>query len=74
MACLEEARRCFTQAKDTPMLQQPMLSLFSIDQMDTPMFTQILEGTFQCPTECNPYLQKLLKQLQKLEGLPPITI
>jgi len=59
---------------DTPMLQQPMLGLFGIDQMDTPAFAQILEGTFQCPKECNPYLQKLLSHLQKLDGLPPIMI
>jgi len=56
------------------MLQLPMLDIFGIDQMDTPAFTQILDGMFQCPEECNPYLQKLLPHLQKPEGLPTIMI
>jgi len=56
------------------MLQPPMLDIFGIDQMDTLAFTQILDGTFQCPEECDPYLQKLLSHLQKPEGLPTITI
>jgi len=72
--CLEEAKCRFTQAKDTPMLQLPMLNMFGIDQMDTPEFAQILDGMFQFPKECNPYLQKLLSHLQKPEGLLPIMI
>jgi len=73
-ACLEEATCQFTQAKDTPMLQSPMLDLFGIDKMDMPEFSQILDGTFQCPKECDPYLQKLLPHIQKLDGIPTITI
>jgi len=63
-ACLDEAQRQFTQANDTPMLQQPLLDIFRIDDMETPAFEPILEGTFQCPAECNIYLQKLLVNLK----------
>jgi len=73
-ACLEEAKRQFTQVKDTPMLQPPMINLVGINNMDAPAFSQILNGTFKCPENCDLYLQKLLPHLQQREDLPSITI
>jgi len=72
-ACLEEARRTFTQACDSPMLQPPMVDIFRIDNMDNPKFAQILNGTFQCPAECNQYVRKLIQHLKHPKDLPPIT-
>jgi len=59
-ACLKEARRRFTQANTTSMLQPPMIDIFGINNMDHPAFEQILAGTFQCPEECNMYVHKLI--------------
>jgi len=46
------------------MLQPPMVDIFGIDNMDNPKFEQILNGTFQCPVECNQYIQKLIEHLK----------
>jgi len=73
-ACLAEAKRRFTQANDTPMLQQPMTDIFGIDNMDSPAFEQILAGTFQCPAECNKYVHKLIEHMKRPQELPPITM
>jgi len=45
---------------------------FGIDNMDTPEFKAILDGTYQCPIQCNVYLQKLLPCLQCPKDLIPI--
>jgi len=45
-ACLAEAHQRFTQARTTPMLQQPMLGIFGIDNIDTPKFEAILDGMY----------------------------
>jgi len=63
-ACLAEAQQRFTQARTAPMLQQPMLGIFGIDNVDTPEFMAILDGTYQCPLQCNAYLLKLLLSLK----------
>jgi len=63
-ACLKEAQQRFTQAKDTPMLQPPMLEIFGIDNMDTPEFSQILDGMFACLAGTSIYLQKLILHLK----------
>jgi len=73
-ACLDEAKRRFTQANDTPMLQQPMLSIFGVNNMEHPAFEQVLQGTFQCPAGCDIYLQKLLAHLKRPDDLPTITM
>jgi len=49
-----------------------MVDIFGIDNMDNPKFEQILNGTFQCPVECNQYVQKLIKHLKQPKDLPPI--
>jgi len=43
-ACLEEAKTCFTQAAQTPMLQSLMVDLIGLDDMDVLAFQQILDG------------------------------
>jgi len=73
-ACPTEAKWRFTQANDTPMLQQSMINILGIDNMDSPAFKQILVGTFQCPAECNKYVHKLIKNLKRPQELPPITM
>jgi len=42
--------------------------------MDHPAFKQILEGTFQCPAECNKYIHKLIDHLKCPQDLLPITM
>jgi len=74
MACLKEARHRFTQAAQTPMLQTLMVELLGLDNMESSMFQQILNGSFECPPECNEYLQKLLPFLAKLDNIPKITM
>jgi len=69
-ACLKEARRQFTQAATTPMLQQPMIKLVGFADMDKPAFQQILDGNFKCPDTCDLYLRKLLPYLCKPEHIP----
>jgi len=54
------------------MLQQPMQGIFGIDNMDTPEFKEVLDGTYQCPKQCIAYLQKLLLDLQCPTDLIPI--
>jgi len=57
-ACLNEARRRFTQAANTPMLQEPLKFLLGNTTLTAEAFQQVLEGTFQCPEECNLYTKK----------------
>jgi len=73
-ACCKEARQRFMQAKDTLMLQPPMLNIFGIDNMDTPEFSQILDGMYACLAGTSIYLQKLILHLKWPKELPPITI
>jgi len=74
VVCLEEAQQHFTQAANMPMLQPPMFDLVGIDNVDSPAFQQILDGTFVCPQDCDPYLHKLIPYLAQPEGIPEITI
>jgi len=69
LACLEEAHHRFTKAADTPMLQKPMISCIHIANIDSAAFQQILDGTFQCPSTCNPITKRLLKQLARPAGV-----
>jgi len=62
-ACLDKAHRQFIQAATTPMLTEPMLSTMGLTDIDSPMFQHILDGTFICPTSCNPITCWLLQWL-----------
>ena len=73
-ACLEEARRRFTQAAATPMLQPPMIDLVGLADMDKPAFQQILDGNFECPETCDPYLKKLIPYLRKPDNIPEMNM
>jgi len=64
-ACLAEAGRRFTQAKDTPFLLGPLRSIFG-ENLDAPAFQEVLNGTFQIPLNCNPYAARLLVAMKKL--------
>jgi len=74
IACLEEAKCRFTQVAMTPMLQPPMIDLLGIDDVDSPAFQQILNGTFECPQDCDPYIQKLLPYLAWPDSIPEVTM
>jgi len=73
-ACLNEARRQFTQAALTPMLQPPMVDLLGLADMDAPAFQQLLDSKFECPEMCDPYLCKLLPYLRKPECIPDLNM
>jgi len=63
-ACLEEAGRRFTQAKDTPLLQEHLLKRFGELGTNRPEFRKVLDGKpTHHPTD-DIYVTKLLKQLQ----------
>jgi len=51
-----------------------MIGLLGLDNMDSAMFHQILNGQFECPPGCDQYLSKLLPFLAKPENLPEITM
>jgi len=62
-ACLAEARCCFTQASNTPLLTPPLVALFG-ESGQTKAFTQqVQNGTFHPPPACNPYMAKFLAQV-----------
>jgi len=63
-ACLEEASHQFSQANDTPLLQNPFLKTFREIGTNKPAFKQVLAGKFQCDHHNNTYATKLLQQLQ----------
>jgi len=65
LACLEEAHHQFTQAADTPMLQQPRISCFGLANIDSVAFQKILDGTFQCLSTCDLITKHLLQQLAR---------
>jgi len=54
LACLDEAHQRFTQAVDMPILQQPLVTSISHADIDSRAFQQILDGTFQYPSTCEP--------------------
>jgi len=58
-ACLEEAGQCFTQAQLTPLLQPPLINIFSETGWPKEI-TQVLDGSFPTPPECNEYATKFL--------------
>ncbi len=68
-ACLDEAGRCFSQANDTPLLQQPILQWFGETGTSKPAFKRVLQGKFNQEIE-NPYMVKLLHNLKKPENVP----
>jgi len=58
-ACLDEASRQFTQAKHTPFLTSPLIELFG-EIGYRKAITQVLEGLFQSPPDCNRYAVQFL--------------
>jgi len=64
-ACLEEAGRRFSQANDTPLLQNPILQRFGETGTNHPAFKKVLDGTYQSSSDKNVYIQKLLQQLKR---------
>jgi len=65
-ACLEEAKRRFTQAAQSPLLQLPPTTGLGSLQIGSEAFLQILDGTFPYEQISNEYMRKLLHQLKKL--------
>jgi len=53
LACLEEARQKFTQAKDTPFPMELLRSIFGDQGMESMAFHKVLNRTFICPPETN---------------------
>jgi hypothetical protein len=80
MALLEENERRFTQAADTPFLQDPLLRL--VGKMGTgPAAEAILRGTFTIPEEVDEWAAKLIPFLARPEKVnqgkyirPPIVV
>ncbi len=75
-ACLAEAGRRFTQAKDTPFLTSPLIERFG-ECGKTQAVNQVLEGTFEPPLGCDPLAARLLLAFARPETIhevPPRTI
>jgi len=67
--CLVEAGRRFTQAATMPILQAPLLELFTEANLATKAFNQVLAGTFVCPDEVNEMTKRLLLALRRTLGM-----
>jgi len=63
-ACLEEAGRRFTQARDTPFLKEPLRSRFE-QGIESVAFQEVLKGTFICPPNTDPYAVRLIVSLTR---------
>ncbi len=75
-ACLEEASHQFSQANDTPLLQNPFLKIFREIGTNKLAFKQVLVEKFQSEHSNNTYTTKLLQQLQcpsQVHNLPQQT-
>ena len=67
-ALIAENIRRFSQAQDTPFLQEPLLS--AVGPVGTSMGAEeILNGTFQLPPGVDPYAAKLIPHLQRLPAV-----
>jgi hypothetical protein len=66
-ACMIENEDRFSQSSDTPFMTQPLLSDFGY-LADTAFTEQILQGTYQVPTDTDKYAALLLKELQKIDS------
>jgi len=64
-ACLAEASLRFTQAKEIPFITEPLRSIFH-DNLNSPVFQEVLKGTFQPPPNWNSYAAQLLLAMTKL--------
>jgi len=62
--CLDKAGRRFSQANDTPLLQNPSLKHFGEIGTNRPAFKKVLEGKYQPTPDENIYVRKLLQQLK----------
>jgi len=70
-ACLEEAGRCFTQAKHTPLLMPPLVDIFG--ECGNPKeVAQLLAGDISLPANSNKYALKLLAELSWPPGMTDI--
>jgi len=59
-ACLQEAQQCFMQAASTPLLQEPLLSMFGAMGLTCQAFQAVLQGTFKALPSCDAYTRKFL--------------
>jgi len=59
----------FTQARNKPFLQTPLIELLGETGFQSQAFNHILAGTFDKTTVCDPYANKLLTTLQKSNGV-----
>jgi len=74
---LAAAGRQFTQAADMPFLQPPLLQLFTESNIYTPVFNQVLNKTFVCPSRMDPMAQRLIQALQQQSqtwSIPPCAL
>jgi len=70
--CLSKARRCFTQAATMPFLTSPLVEIFTEANLFTQAFDQVLEGTFECPPNTDPFAKCLIQALQRPENITTI--
>ena len=67
-ACINENISRFTQSKDTPPMQEPLLSALG-DLADTPEAEAILDGTYAPPPETDHYAKLLIQELRMPDNI-----
>jgi len=72
-ACLDEAGCRFSQANNTPLLQEPLLHRFGELGTNWPEFKKVLAGKSTQNPNDNIYMTKLMQQLCQPEPLREIT-
>jgi len=71
-ACLEEAGRCLTQAKHTPLLMSPLVDIFG--ECGNPKeVAWLLAGDISLPVNINKYALKFLAELSQPPGMTDIS-
>ena len=63
-ACMDEAGRRFTQARHTPFLTPPLLEIFG-ETGNRKAITQVLDGRFQIPSDCDRYAAQFLAAIAR---------
>ena len=67
-ACIDENISRFTQSKDTPPMQEPLLSALG-DLADTPEADAILDGTYTFPPDTDYYAKLFFQELRMPDNI-----
>jgi len=71
-ACLSKAGHHFTQAFSTPLLLEPLVSIFGETGNKSKAFDEVLSDMFQVPESCDDYVWKVIAALQQLSSVQSI--